>query len=135
MAKTVTNRETVTFADDRQVELRPLSIAKMRKFAKIMTRFQELQIQQEKIEDEGGTVEELSDESFDILVDACNLCLVGVKGCEDIAVDPDSKDLTEEAKANARAKLEDVLDIPTVWKVLEVSGGVKQNPNLVNPTA
>lgn len=131
MAKHVSNRETITFGDDRQVEVRPISIAKMRKFAKVMGEFSALQKRQEELEKAGEEVDELSDESFDILVDACNLCLVGIKGCEDIAIDPTDKKITDEAKAEARTKLEEVLDIPTVWKVLEVSGGVKQNPNLV----
>lgn len=51
-----------------------------------------------------------------------------VQACA-IAIAPGNKELSEDID-----RLEEALDMPTMWKILEVAGGVKPNdPNL--PTA
>jgi hypothetical protein len=60
--------------------------------------------------------ETTEDESLDILIDACAIAL--------------EKDLPE--LVADREALEDVLDVPTINRVLEVCGGIKlDDPNLL----
>jgi hypothetical protein len=56
------------------------------------------------------------DEAIDIFVDACAIAL--------------SKDLPE--LTADREALEEALDVPTIWKIIEVCGGVNMgDPNLI----
>lgn len=56
------------------------------------------------------------DEAIDIFVDACAIALS--KDLPDLVADRDA--------------LEDALDVPTIWKIVEVCGGVKMgDPNLI----
>ncbi len=54
------------------------------------------------------------EESLNILLDACG-----------IALETQLPDI-----ANNREKLEDALDMPTIWKIIEIAGGIKLDPNL-----
>jgi hypothetical protein len=56
------------------------------------------------------------DQAIDILIDACAVAL--------------EKTLPE--LANNREALEEALDVPTIWKILDVCGGIKLgDPNLI----
>lgn len=64
---------------------------------------------------EGLAGVETEEESLDKLLELSRVCLVGIK-----AAQADSEDL------------DDLLDLPTCYKIIEVCGGVKLNdPNLI----
>jgi hypothetical protein len=74
---------------------------------KSLRKFMEIVKDFDKIEDE--------DESISLMVKACA-----------VAIAPSNKALSENLDL-----LEEALDVPTMWKILEVAGGVKPNdPNL-----
>lgn len=103
MATQVYKVETVTVQDGTEITIKPLNIKRLRLFMEIVRDF-------DKVEDE--------DESVDLMVKACAL-----------AIGADSKN---KEKAQDTDWLEENLDIPTMWKILEVAGGVKPNdPNLL----
>lgn len=75
---------------------------------KRLRRFMEVIQKFEKVDDEA--------QSIDLMVDACA-----------IAIEQSKPELAENRDA-----LEDVLDVPTMWKILEVAGGIKMDdPNLI----
>jgi hypothetical protein len=101
MATKVYTTEEVELQDGTEVTLRPLPIKPLRKF---MTKLSKLG----QTED-GKPLGE--DESLDQLFDLALVCL-------------------ERNKATAhfdREQLEDILDLPTIYKVIEICGGVKLN--------
>lgn len=108
MATTVYTKEEIELSDGTPVTLKPANITTLRKFMKIMEQFG-------KVDNE--------EEGLDILVKAAALCLSGlVEGFWE------NDEPTE--KAN------DTLDMPTIYKVLDVCGGVKLNdPNLLAAAA
>lgn len=56
-------------------------------------------------------------ENLDVLVKACG-----------IAIEKQAPDI-----ANNRENLEEALDIPTMWKIIEIAGGIKMaDPNLLS---
>lgn len=78
---------------------------------KRLRRFMEIVKEFDKIEEE--------DESVDLMVKACAIAL----------------EVADPALAKDTDRLEDALDIPTMWKILEIAGGVKpSDPNLLTPT-
>lgn len=102
MATKVYTAEVIELQDGTEVTIKPLNIKRLRLFMEIVKDF-------DKIEDEG--------ESIDLMIKACELAITA--------------DATVREKASDRDWLEDNLDIPTMWKILEVAGGVKPNdPNL-----
>jgi len=107
MAKTVFNTETIELLDGSTVLLRPLNIKGMKKF---QARFAELQ----KVEDAKD------DEAIDGLVDLAQICLKVNKA--EIAEDRDA--------------LEETLDLDSMYRIIEVSTGIRLNdPNLVRAVA
>jgi Holliday junction resolvase len=93
----------IELIDGTKIKLRPLKISLLRDF---MKRFQGL-----------DNVEIASDneKSMDLLMD-----------CISIAMKQYSPELSD------REKLEDVIDLPTVYKIIEIAAGVKLNdPNLM----
>lgn len=106
MATTVYTTEEVQLQDGSTVTLKPLVIKALRKFMKIMESFGEA---------------ENDDESFEILLDASAVCLKGER--------PEFWDDKENKHSEA---YEDVADMPTIYKVIDVCGGIKLNdPNLL----
>jgi len=114
LASTVYASEDILLQDDTQVTLKPLSIKGLRKFMDKMSEF-------ENVNDEN--------EGMDLLVDAAAICLMKTH--------PQYWDKTKENKKGERVggfaeEFEDVVDMPTVYKILDVCGGGKLNdPNLV----
>jgi hypothetical protein len=107
MAKTVFNTEEIELLDGSVVKLRPLNIRKMKEF---QTKFAKLQ-------SEDNTDEA---KAIDGLLDLAVICLEGP-----------SPEL-----AGDRDKLEDTLDLESMYKVIEVSTGIKLNdPNLIQAVA
>lgn len=110
MATEVYTVEEVTLQDGENVELRPLNISRLRKFMVFMDKFAEA---------------ETEDEGFEILLDASALCLSN-KAPQ--YWDGKEKKHTEE--------WEEAADMPTIYKILDVCGGVKLNdPNLLAAAA
>ena len=103
MATSVYEVVEIELIDGTKIKLRPLKISLLRDF---MKRFQGL-----------DNVEIASDneKSMDLLMD-----------CISIAMKQYSPELSD------REKLEDVIDLPTVYKIIEIAAGVKLNdPNLM----
>lgn len=102
MANTVYDVEQITLQDGKEVELKPVNIRHLREFMVKMEEF--------------GKTGEDEDKALEILLDAAAICL--------------KKQVPE--YSTDREKLEDALDMPTVYKILDVCGGVKLNdPNLL----
>lgn len=107
MATSVYDTEEIELQDGTTVTLKPLNIKTLRKFMKTMERF--------------GDEDTTEEESLDILLDASALCLKSQR--------PEFWNETEDAHGE---DYEDVVDMPTVYKVLDVCGGIKLNdPNLL----
>lgn len=95
MATTVNEETTVTLIDGTKLTLRPLKISLLRKFS---SKFSQLQ---DAVED--------NDKSMDILIE-----------CVQIALEQYAPELATDKKA-----LEDNLDLPTVYKIVEEASGIR----------
>ena len=95
MASTVYETTEIELLDGTKIKMRPLKISLLREF---MKKF------------EGITkVADSNDKSMDILID-----------CVQIAMKQYSPELSTD-----REKLEDVIDLPSVYKVVEAASGIK----------
>lgn len=105
MATSVYSTEEIELQDGTTVVLKPLNIKTLRSFMTTMERF--------------GEEDATEEEGLEVLLDAAALCLKGQR--------PefwDGKKHTED--------FEEVVDMPTIYKILDVCGGVKLNdPNLL----
>lgn len=110
MATTVYTTEEITLQDGKSVTLKPLNIKGLRKFMAKMNEFAEV-----KDEEQG----------LEILLDAAAICLMKER--------PDFWDKHKNDGAGGYSEdAEDTLDMPTVYRILDVCGGVKLNdPNLI----
>ena len=122
MATKVYDTVSLELQSGRTIDVKPVSLKVLRKVMAIMTEMQKAQAETVKKMEAALAAdeeyEELSElDTLDFLVRAAQVCLT------DIAPD----------LASDSSKVEDELDIQTMWKVLEVGGGVSPgNPNL-NP--
>ena len=108
MAKAVYDTEEITLQDGREVTLVPLAIGRLRRFMKAWGEFANI---------------ENEDEAFDIYINCCGISLEkSVENDFEKTKDSD-KVLTDEY----REYLEDVLDMSTIYKILDVCGGLKLN--------
>lgn len=108
MAKTVYDSVDITLQDGREVTLVPLAIGRLRRFMKAWSEFANI---------------ENEDDAFDIYINCCGIAL-------EKAVQTDfnsTKDTENVIPDDYREYLEDVLDMDTIYKVLEVCGGLKLN--------
>lgn len=100
MSITVSEETTVKLLDGTEITLRPLKLSLLRPFLKEFAKIQE--------------VAEDDDKSMDLLLD----CVV-------IALEQFNPELAKD-----RAKLEEILDLPTVYKIVgEASGNAALLPN------
>lgn len=97
MATTVHEANTIVLLDETEIKLRPLKISLLREF---MAEFG-------KIDD----VSEDNDKSMDVLMK-----------CVEIAMKQYAPELAENA-----AGLEEILDLPTVYKIVEAASGAQLN--------
>jgi inhibitor of KinA sporulation pathway (predicted exonuclease) len=97
MTTTVHEKEIVTLVDGTEIELRPLSIALLRKFMKTF--------------DKIAKVADDNDKSMSVLME-----------CVQIALQQYKPELAEDL-----AKLESNIDLPTVYKIVDVASGIKLN--------
>jgi hypothetical protein len=109
MAKTVYDSVDITLQDDKQVTLVPLAIGRLRKFMKAWQEFANI---------------ETEDDAFDIYINCCGIALE-----KDFREQFEGKTLDSEKVLtdDYREYLEEVLDMDTIYKVLEVTGGLKLN--------
>jgi len=101
MADKATSKEKVTLVDGSEISVQPLKISLLRPF---MKRFQEL-----------ASVADDNDKSMDVLLD-----------CVQIAFKQFKPELSEN-----RESLEELLDLPTVYKIIDAASGVQ----ISDPTA
>lgn len=114
MASSVYNEESIALQDGKEVTLRPLPIGALRRFMEAWGKFSDV-----KSEDDGFTV---------------------FVNCAGIALEKDFKEDFDNLKANETQRkkgeflspeykehLEDVLDLDTIYKILEVCGGINLN--------
>lgn len=110
MATKVYTAEELELQDGSKVTIKPLTIKRLRKFMKVVNELNKVEAGEDGELDE----EEQEDRAMELMVDACA-----------IAIAPSNPDLAEN-----RERLEDALDIPTMWRILEVAGGIQMG----NPT-
>lgn len=105
MATTVYDIVEIELQDGTQIELRPLKIKVLREFMKT---FQSMAEAEPDEDDSMGSV--------NLLLDCVQVAMKQYK--PELALDRD--------------KLEDVIDLPTAYKIIEIASGIKLNdPNLV----
>ena len=102
MATTVNEEKEIELVDGTKIKIRPLKISLLRDF---MKKF-------EKIQD----VATDNDKSMDILIE-----------CVQIAMKQYKPELAEDIKA-----LEEVLDLPIVYRIIEEASGVRLTDSLIN---
>lgn len=111
MATKVYTSEELELQDGSKVTVKPLTIKRLRQFMKVINKLN-------SVEGLGEADDEVEDETLELMVEACA-----------IAIAQSNKELAED-----RERLEDALDIPTMWKILEVAGGIQMG-NAVGPMA
>lgn len=122
MASKVYSEETIELQDGKEVVLRPLPIARLRRFMDAWSKFGDV-----KTDDEG----------FNIFVNCAGIALEGnYKGeFDSLKADATEKKKGEVLSAEYKEHIEEVLDLDTIYKVLEVCGGIKLNdPKLTETT-
>lgn len=126
MASKVYNEEVIALQDDTEVNLRPMPIARLRRFQDSWSKFSEAKTE---------------DEALSVLVNCAGISLEdnfrGDKRFEDgLKASAAAIKKGEYLSVKYREYLEDVLDIDTIYKVLEVCGGLKLNdPKLLEAAA
>ena len=103
MATTVYDILEIELSDGTTLELKPLPIKQLRKFMEVINSMQEQE-------------NENPDVAMDIFVQAAMVCLESIK--PELSKDKD--------------KFEELIEVPTMMKILEVVGGLKlTDPNLL----
>jgi arsenate reductase-like glutaredoxin family protein len=132
MASEVFSTEIITLLDGTEVELRPLPIAKLRKFMRMWSEHvnaisEKLAANVEKDPSERDFTEaDMSDAQFDIFVKMCSF------GLEDQLK---TKEMTDKKFLE---HLENVLDQDSIYRILDATGGLKiggggDDPNPTTP--
>ena len=107
MANTVYEIFTIRLSDGTELEIRPLTIKNLKKFTAVIKRLSELD------------VADGDEAAMDVFVDAGLVCMKQFK-----------PELAED-----RDKFEEIIEVPTLMKILEVAGGLKMNdPNFLTAT-
>ena len=103
MATTVYDLLDIELSDGTTITLKPLPIKQLRKFMDVVNNMQQ-------------TENESEDAAMEVFINAAMICLQNLR--------PDL--------ANDKDKFEEVIEIPTMMKILEVVGGLKlTDPNLL----
>jgi len=110
LATTVYDVLDIELRDGSTVSLKPLPIKQLRKFMEIINKMQQVD----------SDDAEISDAAFDIFIEAAMVCLASTDRPE-LSTDKD--------------KFEELIETPTMMKILEVVGGLKlSDPNLLGAT-
>lgn len=114
MATTVYNQEEIALQDGTDVILKPLPIGRLRRFMEAWGKFSEVE------DEEGG---------FNVFVNCAGISLEdNYKGKFDsLKADAEGKKKGEFLSAEYKEYLEDTLDLDTIYKILDVCGGIKLN--------
>jgi len=114
MATRVYEQEDITLDDDTEVTLKPLPIARLRRFMDAWSKFSEA---------------ENDDDGFDVFINCAGIALeANFKGKFDSLKATDAqKKKGEYLSTEYKEYLEEVLELPTIYKVLDVCGGIKLN--------
>ena len=114
MATKIYNQEEITLQDETEVVLKPLAIGRLRRFMEAWNKITEV--------DE-------EDDGFDVFINCAGIALEdNYKGKFDaLKASKDEKEAGEFLSAEYREYLEDTLDLETIYKILEVCGGIKLN--------
>ena len=103
MATTVYDIVEIELSDGTSITLKPLPIKQLRKFMEVINTMQ-------------GTDDANPDAAMDVFIEAAMICLENIR--PDLSQDKD--------------KFENIVEIPTMMKILEVVGGLKlTDPNLL----
>lgn len=114
MATKVYNEEVIALQDNTEATIRPLPIGRLRRFMKAWEHFKKV---------------EKDEEGFSVFINCAGIALEHeFKGKFDSLKAPDSENekgefLSEEYKNY----LEEVLDLDTIYTILDVAGGLKLN--------
>lgn len=102
MANTVYETVEIQLSNGEEIEVRPLTIKNLKKFTAVV----------KKLDDPSIKTEE---DAMDVFVEAAMVCMEQFK-----------PDLAED-----REKFEEIIEVPTLMKILEVAGGLNlSGPNL-----
>lgn len=114
MATTVYTQEQIALQDDKEVTLRPLAIGRLRRFMASWEKFKEA---------------ETEDETLNVFINCSGIALeADFKGQFDsLRASKDEAEEGEVLSAEYKAYLEEVLDMETIYKIMEVCGGMKLN--------
>jgi hypothetical protein len=115
LATTVYEQVDIALQDGTTVTLKPLAIGRLRRFMKAWERFKE--------------VTEDNDISLDVFIECSAIALEAeLSEVVENRFDGKTKSITEEY----REYLEEVLDMDTIYKIMEICAGLKLNdPNLL----
>lgn len=119
MASEVYEVEEIALQDGKDVTLRPLPIGRLRRFMKAWGKFSEA---------------DTDDDGFTVFINCAGIALEeNFKGQFDsLKATKEEQDNGEFLSEEYREHLEDVLDLETIYKILEVCGGIKLNdPKLI----
>jgi hypothetical protein len=122
MATAVYDEVDVVLQDNEEVVLKPLPIAQLRRFMKAWKEMANLP---------GETDEEKEEASFTVFVNCAGIALENHFKSQDKFTETKGK-LKDPLSKEYREYLENVLDMDTIYKIMEVCGGLKLNdPNLL----
>lgn len=103
MATKVYDEIEIELSDGEVITVKPLAIKQLRKFMQVIKKLDDPDLADE-------------DQAMEVFIEACMICL--------------EKSNPELAKS--KEKFEDVIEVPTMMKILEVAGGLKSSdPNLL----
>lgn len=108
MAKTVYDSKAIELQDGTEVTLVPLAIGLLRKFMKSWQKFSDVKTE---------------DDAFEVYVNCCGIALS--KQLKGQFEEPLNKD--DELADDYRAYIEEVLDMDTIFEIMDVCGGLKLN--------
>lgn len=112
MPNEVFKSEDITLQDDTDVTLRPLPIGRLRRFMDAWAAF---------------AAADTDDEGFDVFINCAGISLEShYKGKFDtLRATEEDKKKGEFLSGEYKSHLEDILDLETIYKILDVCGGVK----------
>jgi len=110
----------ITLQDDTDVTLKPLAIARLRRFMDAWREFEKLGEEEDNPDDSRG---------FDVFVNCAGIGLSEnfKDKYDDVFPTAEQKNKGMHLNPEYKTYLEDVLDLDTIYKVLEVCGGIKLN--------
>jgi len=122
MATTVFDEVEIVLQDNTEVTLKPLPIGQLRRFMAAWKQMSNLP---------GETDEEKEDASYTVFVNCAGIALENQFKALEKFTETKGK-LKDPLSKEYREYLEEVLDMDTIYKVMEVCGGLKLNdPNLL----